>query len=1102
MMNKKIIVLSLIAAMVVLPGGLTLPGAAHAQTTFVPAVDGSLWLPRSGNPNGFSWLYQFNKASTTIAMVNNTAGSDTPNVAVDDNAIFLAGQGPIVKLSKATGQVLGVVPNEVLTQIFGTYQHNAGAIALDSTDAWVSYSATNHPPTILAINKATLAIDKTISGAGSGSYDQGIAVDQNYVWAATGGSVQKIDKNTGAVVATIPTGSMATGVALGGNYVWVADFWTHAVTKIDRTTDAVVATIPVGRYSWGHLGAIAADNTSVWVVDQTDPQFYKIDETTDAVTGVATWPSYRGVNMTGVAFDDTYVWVIDDSNGEIFQFDKTTNKLINSLVNSAFYGMQAFGDFAGGQYDAVFGTPPDTTAPISTATYAGTAGQNNWYTSNVTVTVAATDNTGGSGVKSVSLCVDQTNTCTPTAGTTATISTQGTNYVRYQAVDNAGNVEALHSDPVKIDMTAPVSTAALSGTLGQNNWYTSAVTVALSATDAAGGSGVNGVEVCVDQNNTCVPTAIAASASVSTEGMNYVRYQAVDNAGNVEALHSTQVQVDTMPPASSITSPVKDDTITASPATVTVSVSDATSGTASVTVNGVAATLTSGTAQSGVWTASVPVTVPPAAGSALTFTTSATDLAGNTASSPMITVDDDGIVTAIDHNASTNADESLIYSSDFNDGTTFGSITSRGGWNYSVIPTAAAGTIEASLSGSGSNTSMVVCGNKVQVSMQKAGDTVDITCGTDPATGLLTTTATAVKAATSISLREPQTGKGKAVKVNLSTGQTVTLGSFILPAASNAQPLSIEVVDENDVVLDTGSLLPGQEVNIDPNATNGILIENLSAEPVTLIMDGTPVTIAPNQVMTDQCPSVAGNAGDTGCPFANDTVTTIHIVDQAKSGVCGTLSNGKPAPECTQPLPSAQVKVFDRENADFVKQFGKGPSKDKFASIFGATTGLIGSCATDVTGSCAVGETQPGHLLVVAQMTGTDGTKTYDGKIINFKNSASMTADKQANDDSDADNAVPSAGTVVTKRMQFNETITKTGAFKYQALSQGQTLWALALDVLGATANVDQVKSACKVVAQNNGIGVPEWGIAGNTADHELAVGTLIDISGLNVPSN
>ena len=1192
MFDKKLIVLSLIAAMVFLPGGLALPAATHAQT-FAPAVDGSLWLPsRAGyiNPNGFSWLYQFNKTSMTIAMVNDTAGVDTPNVAVDDNAIWFAGQGPIVKMSKQDGHVLGTVPDQVLTQITGTYQHNASAVALDPTDAWFSYAASGHPPMIIAINKANMAVDKTISGVGSGSDGQGLAVDQNYVWAASGGSVQKIDKTTGALVATIPVGGMATGVAIGGNYVWVANYYTESVTKIDRTTNAVAATIPVGRFSWGHLGGVAADNSSVWVVDHTDPQIYKIDQTTDAVTALATWPSYRGVNMTGISYDDNYVWVIDASNGAIFQFDKTTDKLLNSLVDASFYNMQAFGDFAGGQYDTVFGPPPvpaDTIAPTTTATFTGTAGQNGWYTSNVAVSLSATDNAGGSGVKETDICVDQTNTCTPTAGTTATISTEGMNYVRYQSVDNAGNVEAmhsdqvrldktapvttaaltgtagqngwftsavtaslaatdagsgvqttnicvdqtntctptagttatistegtnylryqtidaagnteaLHSDVVKIDMTAPVSTATLSGTLGQNNWYTSNVTVALSATDTAGGSGVNGVEVCVDQNNTCVPTAVAASATVSTEGMNYVRYQAVDNAGNVEAVHSTQVQVDTVPPASSITSPAKDDMITASPATVTVSVSDVTSGTASVTVNGTAATLTSGTAQSGVWTASVPVTVPPAAGSALTFTASATDLAGNTASSPMITVDDDGIVSAVDHNASTNADESLIYSSDFNNGTTYGSITKRGGWIYSVVPAATAGTIEASLSGSGSNTSMVVCGNNVQVSMQKAGDTIDITCGVDPSTGLLTTTATAIKAATSISLQEPQTGKGKAIKVNLTTGQTVTLGSFILPSASNAQPLSIEVLDETGAVLDTGTLLPGQEINIDPNATSGILVENLSTEPVTLTMDGTPVTIAPGQSMTDQCPGVAGNTGNTGCPFANNTITTIHIIDQAKSGICGTQPNGKPAPECTQALPNARVKVFDRDNADFVAQFGKAPSKDRFASIFAATTGLVGSCSTDVTGSCAVGESFPGHLLVAVQMTGSDGTMTYDGRLINFKDAASLTAAQQSNNDSDVDGPAPQKGALVTKKFQFDETITKAGTFKYHAMIQGETLWALALNILGTGSNADQVKNACKIVAQQNSISIPEWGIAGTTTDHQLAIGTLIDISGL-----
>ena len=56
------------------------------------------------------------------------------------------------------------------------------------------------------------------------------------------------------------------------------------------------------------------------------------------------------------------------------------------------------------------------------------------------------------------------------------------------AVDNDGNVSATSTYSWTIDTTPPTTSAALSGTAGTNGWYTSPVTVSLSATDS--GSGV------------------------------------------------------------------------------------------------------------------------------------------------------------------------------------------------------------------------------------------------------------------------------------------------------------------------------------------------------------------------------------------------------------------------------------------------------------------------------------------------------------------------------------------------------------------------------------------------------------------------------------
>jgi len=160
---------------------------------------------------------------------------------------------------------------------------------------------------------------------------------------------------------------------------------------------------------------------------------------------------------------------------------------------------------------------PTITAAIS----AGTLGDNGWYTGPVTVHFTCAD--GGSGVASCP--ADQV------------LSAQGMNTsTAGTATDAAGNV----SDPsntitVKIDGVKPTISAAISaGTLGNNGWYTSPVTVHFTCNDA-GGSGVAN----------CPPDQVlsAQGTNTSTAGT------ATDAAGNESNPSNTiTVKIDAVKP--------------------------------------------------------------------------------------------------------------------------------------------------------------------------------------------------------------------------------------------------------------------------------------------------------------------------------------------------------------------------------------------------------------------------------------------------------------------------------------------------------------------------------------------------------------------------
>ena len=100
--------------------------------------------------------------------------------------------------------------------------------------------------------------------------------------------------------------------------------------------------------------------------------------------------------------------------------------------------------------------PNDITPPATDISLAGSRGNNDWYTSNVQVNLIATDDEGGSGVKMTEYSFDGTNWIQYTGQFTMT--DEGTTTVYYRSTDNAGNIESIKTQAVKIDKTPPTIT--------------------------------------------------------------------------------------------------------------------------------------------------------------------------------------------------------------------------------------------------------------------------------------------------------------------------------------------------------------------------------------------------------------------------------------------------------------------------------------------------------------------------------------------------------------------------------------------------------------------------------------------------------------------
>ncbi len=162
-------------------------------------------------------------------------------------------------------------------------------------------------------------------------------------------------------------------------------------------------------------------------------------------------------------------------------------------------------------------SPKDVTAPFTMATITGTMGNNGWYVSDVQLTLTATDEDCGSGVKEIHYTIDGTETVVQASSTTQTITADGTHVVTYYSVDKTGNIELVPQTlNIKIDKVPP-SIPSLTADLlisWPPNHKINKVLIGGQATDS--GSGIASTAITVtDEYGICNLTASHFNSVVS-----------------------------------------------------------------------------------------------------------------------------------------------------------------------------------------------------------------------------------------------------------------------------------------------------------------------------------------------------------------------------------------------------------------------------------------------------------------------------------------------------------------------------------------------------------------------------------------------------------
>jgi len=181
----------------------------------------------------------------------------------------------------------------------------------------------------------------------------------------------------------------------------------------------------------------------------------------------------------------------------------------------------------------------DTVNPFTGLNLDGTMGSGGWYQTPINVTMTPLDAT--SGLDFTAYAVDGL-TWQNYSGTFQ-ITADGVHTLEFYSQDMAGNAEPMHSLNLKVDQNAPVTLETESGTIGDNNWYTSEVNVSLASSDSA--SNVESTMYRVNQGSWRV---YSGAVPLTADGVYSIDYYSQDVSGNQEQMRTANVKVDTTPP--------------------------------------------------------------------------------------------------------------------------------------------------------------------------------------------------------------------------------------------------------------------------------------------------------------------------------------------------------------------------------------------------------------------------------------------------------------------------------------------------------------------------------------------------------------------------
>jgi hypothetical protein len=518
----------------------TVPDGPHTITT--QALSGGTTIP-GGNSAGVTVSNGSPPLDTTpptsTVSCNNTGCQSTPY----SNPVSVSLQATDNLGGSGVAKIMYTLDGSTPTQTNGTQYDVPFTVQTTTT---VRYRAFDNAGNAELINTQTITIDLQTP------------------------SIDLTAPATGDVVhGTVPLNATVTGITadhvdflVDGTVVGSATTSPYSVSWNSSTVSDGSHTISARAVSGG---TTTNSNSATVTVQNTSPP---PPDTTPPTSSIVCNYSACGAGFYSSAVSVTLTAADDPGGSGVKEIVYTTDGSIPTLTHGNVYGgsfsiastmtvrYRAFDNAGNAESVNSQLIQIDTIAPTTTIKCNGSTCSGGFYTAAVTVTLSATD-AGGSGLNEIVYTTDGSDpTSANGAVYTGPFALASSATVRYRAIDNAGNIEPINSAQLQIDTTAPTTTISCAGSpCTTSHPYQPGVSVSLAASDDSGGSGVAQTRYTTDGSVPTKTTGTIYTAPFTLSQTTTVNFRSYDNAGNLEANETQQVQIDPTAPTVSLTTP-------------------------------------------------------------------------------------------------------------------------------------------------------------------------------------------------------------------------------------------------------------------------------------------------------------------------------------------------------------------------------------------------------------------------------------------------------------------------------------------------------------------------------------------------------------------